>query len=463
MWCARFFSKAIRIYLPSAAVISMFTLEGGLAAWAQANTAFGTNALSSNTTGSLNAAFGVNALGSNTTGSKNSASGINALPDNTTGTNNTADGFQALFSNVAGSANTAIGGGTLFSNTIGTSNTATGVDALGDNTTGLNNTASGVNALGYNTAGNYNTAAGVGALNDNTTGSENTASGVNALAWNTTGIDNTASGVNALAYNTWGADNTASGLDVLFENATGSDNTAFGSDALFQNTTGDNNIAIGVGAGELLTTGNNNIEIGNLGSSGEANTIRLGTSGTQTATFIAGISGVTVTGGAAVMVNSSGQLGTLSSSARYKRDIHDMADASTKLMKLRPVTFRYKTDPTGTQQYGLVAEEVEKVYPELVIRGADGKPETVAYHLLPAMLLNELQKQNRAIQTQTVRLVQLAHLLTQKDAQIATLQRQIEEAQKTNATFDARMAVRMDALERQAQASSSERLATAMR
>src|SRR5208282_4747009 len=154
---------------------------------------------------------------------------------------------------------------------------------------------------------------------------------------------------------------------------------------------GSNNVSLGYLAGSNLTTGSNNIDIGNAGAGAESNTIRIGTQGTQTATYAAGISGVGVTG-AAVEVSSTGQLGIVMSSARYKHDIHDMGGKSSAVLKLRPVTFRYNNDPANTLQYGLVAEEVAKIYPELVTYGPDGKVMTVRYSMLSAMLLNELQK-----------------------------------------------------------------------
>jgi trimeric autotransporter adhesin len=187
------------------------------------------------------------------------------------------------------------------------------------------------------------------------------------------------------------------------------------------------------------------------GVSGEANTIRIGTVvpadhlGKQTATYIAGIFGATLAGGAEVFVNAAGQLGTVKSSARYKHDVHDMGEASHKLMKLRPVVFRYNSDQSGTLQYGLIAEEVAKVYPELVVNGADGKPETVAYHMLPVMLLNEAQQQARE--------------LAYKDAQIQALQGQIAAQQQQIGAI----AARLDVLERQARALQPDRLVAAMR
>jgi hypothetical protein len=187
-------------------------------------------------------------------------------------------------------------------------------------------------------------------------GYNNTATGIAALEGNGAGIGNTATGVGALANNGKGKTNTATGLNALYNNA-GNDNTAIGAYALQDNSTGASNIGIGVEAGFYLTTGSNNIEIGNQGAAADADTIRIGTEGTQTATYIAGIFNTTVTGGCTVVAASTGQLGCVTSSARYKRDVRDMGDASDKLMKLRPVTFLYKADETGAQQYGLIAEE----------------------------------------------------------------------------------------------------------
>jgi uncharacterized coiled-coil protein SlyX len=286
--------------------------------------------------------------------------------------------------------NTAEGDNALFSLTSGTANTAIGFEALFSNTTGINNTANGVNALFSNQAGQGNTATGFQALFSNTTGSDNTAIGINALYSNTTGNANTATGVGALRAST-GANNTANGFQ-----------------ALVGNTTGKSNIAVGFKAGENLTTGSNNIDIGNVGSAGESNTIRIGTKGSQTNTFIAGISGVTVAGGVGVIVDSSGHLGTVQSSERFKGEIKPMDTASEAILALQPVTFRYKheLDPDGVPQFGLVAEQVEKVNPDLVVRGEDGKVMTVRYEAVNAMLLNEFLKEHRRVTEQQTRLAQ---------------------------------------------------------
>jgi trimeric autotransporter adhesin len=438
-----------------------FTMTGGN------NTASGVSALQNNTTGGGNTANGVQALDFNTTGGNNTANGVQALLFNTTGFNNTASGFQALFNNTSGGNNTASGVSALLLNTTGGNNTANGVQALAynstgggntangvqalaSNTTGFNNTASGYQALINNTAGNNNTASGVSALLLNATGGGNTATGGNALAFNTTGDNNTASGFQALYSNTTSGNNTASGYQALYSNTTGGGNTATGDNALAFNTaggsntatgfqalinttgsnntaigraagsnltTGSNNIAIGVNAGLNLATGINNIDIGNTGA-GESNTILIGTVGTQTATFIAGINGATSAGGVAVFVNGSGQLGTTTSSRRFKEDIREIAEESDGLMRLRPVAFRYKPeiDPTGLAQYGLIAEEVAQVYPDLVVYDRDGKPETVRYHLVNALLLNEVQKQHRTIEEQNETIQKLSARLARVEA-----------------------------------------------
>jgi hypothetical protein len=200
--------------------------------------------------------------------------------------------------------------------------------------------------------------------------------------------------MSALVNNTIGTFNSASGASALFSNTTGSYNSAVGYKALYTNTTGQINAALGYGAGFNITTGSNNIEIANAGSPTDTATIRIGLQGTQTQTFIAGIAGSAVTG-SDVVVNGSGKLGVVVSSARYKRDINDMGATTDHLMKLRPVTFIYKNDEQKTKQYGLVAEEVEQVYPELVVHDPDGKVESVRYSMLTSMLLNELQKQTK--------------------------------------------------------------------
>jgi hypothetical protein len=325
------------------------------------------------------------------------------LAANTSGGFNTATGTYALYANTTGSNNTATGTFALVHNTTGSYNTATGLEALGGNTSGSSNTAIGWEALTANTAGQLNTATGTGALEYNTTGSYNTATGFAALVGNSTGSNNTATGYGGMNANTTGSYNTAFGSGALYSNSTSCCNTATGRNALF-NAVGSNNTALGYNAGYNLTTGGNNIYIGNEGTSGDNNTIYLGTQGTETTTYVAGISGTNVSG-SAVYVTSSGQLGVQSSSRRYKQDIHDMGDTTDVLMGLRPVRFRYKTEgAAGPEHYGLIAEEVSEVAPDLVSHRQDGQIDSVYYEKVNAMLLNEVQKQHRLIEEQKARL-----------------------------------------------------------
>jgi hypothetical protein len=206
----------------------------------------------------------------------------------------------------------------------------------------------------------------------------------------------------------------------------GDKNTADGIDALRSNTTGSFNVALGAEAGENLTTGSNNIDIGNRGVAGESSTIRIGQS--QTSTYVAGVSGATVPNGVVVIVDSSGHLGTITSSARFKDEIKPMDKASETLFALKPVTFRYKhdLDPKGIPQFGLVAEEVERVSPDLVARDEQGKPYTVRYEAVNAMLLNEFLKAHRRIEEQDKRIDQLMAELKQQAAQIQKVSAQLE-------------------------------------
>jgi len=232
----------------------------------------------------------------------------------------------------------------------------------------------------------------------------NTASGFAALVSNTTGAGNTATGMQGLYSNTSGVYNTATGIDTLYYNTLGYYNTASGAFALVSNTTGGNNIAVGYQAGYNLATGSNNIDIGNPGgSSAESATIRIGSLGAHTAAYIAGIDGAAVTG-SAVFVTSSGQLGVLASSERYKTNVTAMGLSTGKLDQLRPVTFKLKTDPQGTVQYGLIAEEVNEVYPAQVIRDAEGKIDGVRYEELALMTLNEVQQLHQKLVAQAQQL-----------------------------------------------------------
>ena len=394
-------------------------------------------------------AFGVSPAPDGGYPNQNTAEGTNALFSLTTnGVRNTAIGFDALFSNTGGGANTAIGASALArntgnnntacgsyalaNNTTGGDNNATGTDALMLNINGSDNIASGVDALFNNTSGSDNIANGDRALFSNTTGNFNTATGWRALFHNKTGDANTANGLQALNSNTMGTGNTAMGFQALFSNTTGNQNAAVGEDALSGNTTGHDNIALGYGCGGNVTTGSNNIDIGNKGVAGDDSTIRIGTS--QRATFIAGISGTGISG-TPVKINSSGQLGVVPSSARFKDEIKPMDKASEAILALRPVTFRYKpeVDPERAPQFGLVAEEVQKINPALVTRDAQGKVYTVRYDAVNAMLLNEFLKEHRKVEQQEATITQLKKGM---ETIVAQLKEQAAQLQKVSAELE---------------------------
>jgi hypothetical protein len=334
------------------------------------------------------------------------------------GPGNTFLGAGALESNTTGFDNTAIGDAALIRNSTGSENTAIGLDALEFNTTASNNTASGSGALFVNTTGSDNTASGANALESNTTGDNNTANGFQALESNGTGSNNLANGVNALEANTTGSFNAVNGVGALKVNTIGNNNTADGYRALFNNTTGSLNIALGSEAGLNLTTGNNNIDIGNGGVAAESNTIRIGTS--QSRCFIAGIYGTLPTANTPtqVYIDSTGQLGAKPSSQRFKHDIKPMDKASEAILSLKPVAFHYKSDQTNSAQFGLIAEEVEKVNPDLVARDKEGKAYTVRYDEVNAMLLNEFLKAHKKIAEQADEIEQLKSALKAVTARI---------------------------------------------
>jgi hypothetical protein len=285
----------------------------------------------------------------------------------------TAEGQHALQDLTSGAGNTAVGAYSMFSTTTTNFNTAVGAGALDLNT------------------GDSNTAVGVAALLLNT-GSQNTAVGTAALELNDAGGGNTAVGSSALTNNNAGSSNTAIGNDALLANTSGSNNTAEGVNALDHSAGGSANVALGFGAGENVTSASNVICIG-------ASVPGANTSNTC---FIGNIFGVTSSGGANVLVNSDGKLGTVPSSERFKDNIKPMDQASEVLYTLRPVTFRYKkeVDPASTSQFGLVAEDVEKVDSDLVVRDKEGKPYSVRYDQVNAMLLNEFLKEHRKVEEQ---------------------------------------------------------------
>ena len=346
---------------------------------------------------------------------------------------NTAEGDNALFSLTTGASNTAIGFAVLGSNTTGDFNTAEGSGALLFNTTGFQNTATGVNALVHNTTGSSNTASGVNTLFHNTTGFQNAATGVQSLFSNTTGFHNTAAGFQALFSNTTGNHNTADGDNALVHTTTGILNTAIGAHALDQNVTGSSNVALGFQAG-LTITGSGNVCIGEniLGLTGESNVTRIRNIGST-----AQANGVFVT------VGAGGKLGFQVSSRRYKDDIKPMDKASEALFALKPVSFRYKQeiDPARSPDFGLIAEDVAIVNPDLVARDEDGKIVTVRYQAVYAMLLNEFLKSHSKVQEQVAVIAQVKSNAAKQEATIARQQKQIEALteglQKVSAQLEA--------------------------
>jgi hypothetical protein len=280
-----------------------------------------------------------------------------------------------------------------------------------------------------------------------------TATGFYALYSNTIGKLNTANGDYALASNTTGSRNTAVGYGPLGNDTTGGHNVAYGNSALGNdnNTSGERNIALGYSAAFNLTAGNNNVDIGNVGVAAESNTIRIGsqvpavsadgsTQPAHKATFIAGIRGRT-TGNAnaiPVLIDSAGQLGTTSSSRRFKKEIKPMDQTSEAILGLRPVTFHYKSDGTATPQFGLIAEEVEKVNPDLVVRDDNGEIYTVRYEAVNAMLLNEFLKEHRKVEEKQATITQLKKDFGATISQLtARLDEQAAQIQKVNAQLEA--------------------------
>ena len=349
-----------------------------------------------------NTAGGHGALDSLTTGTQNTALGAGALHKNTKGNHNTAVGSQSLRDNSEADANTAVGSQALSSNTSGTSNTATGNYALVNNTTGHGNTADGRDAMILNTTGDVNTAIGQSALFGNRSGSRNVAIGAQAMNSAKDPVSNTAVGVNALS-----------------------------------RSAGAFNIGLGYLAGSLLTTGDNNICIENRGEATDSGTIRIG-SANHVRTFIAGISGARVSGGI-VQVNAAGQLGTAPSSARFKHEIKPMDTASEAIFALNPVTFFYNQDidPQATPQFGLIAEEVAKVNPALVLPDKERKPFTVRYDAVNAMLLNEFLKEHRTVEQQERELAQQETTIAQLKSAVTRQEATVAEQRKEIAVLAA--------------------------
>jgi len=328
----------------------------------------------------------------------NTAEGQNVLLSLTSGTFNTAVGFSSLQNITMGNLNTATGAAALFANKAD-QNIATGAAALLSNTSGANNTADGTFTLAANTVGQGNTAIGTGALSNNTIGSQNTAIGASALRHNTT-----ANG------------NTADSFSALFNNTTGNENTAIGDLAGFNQTTGSNNVYIGSGI---------------TGVAGESN-----------ACYIASIFGQASANGVQVLIGSDNKLGTSTSSKRFKDDIKPIGPASEALFALKPVTFRYKReiDPARRLQLGLVAEDVAKVDPGLVVLDKEGKPYSVRYDQVNAMLLSEFLKEHRKVKRQESQIREqeqaIAQLRSGMDGLTATVKQQAAQIQKVSARIE---------------------------
>ena len=350
----------------------------------------GLNALHYNTTRGFNVAIRSSALANNTTGNFNMAIGTDALRYNNSNFN-LAIGFRVLFMNTAGNHLTGIGAAALRNNTTAGFNTAIGADALRDNDTGENNTAIGADALAQNTSAEQNTAIGASALLNNN-----------------------------------GSFNTAVGCLALLNKTTGGGNTAVALGALSNITSGENNIAVGASAGQgNAGGGSNNIYIGNGGSL-DSDTIRIGIQGVQTRTFIAGIRTMAIVSGAAVAVDSHGQLGVALSSRRFKKEIEPMNRASEAILALEPVTFHYRNDKTNTPQFGLIAEDVDKVSPDLVVRDKEGKPYSVRYEQVNAMLLNEFLKEHSKVQELEKGMAALTAQLKEQATQINKVSARVE-------------------------------------
>ena len=286
-------------------------------------------------------------------------------------------------------------------------NTSAGADVLVSNTTGVENTATGAYSMFQNSTGNANVAAGYQALYANTTGYNNNASGALALKSNTTGYFNNAAGYSALSANTTGTNNNAQGSFALSANTSGYGNSAMGANAFLNLTTGYRDVGVGNNTGTNVLAGAYDTYIGwgAAGTVDETGVTRIGNPTYATSTYIAGLN-ATVTG-AALYVSSSGQVGVLASSERYKTEIATLPAPTERLEQLRPVSFHLKSEPKGTLQYGLIAEEVAKIYPELVLHDQSGQIQGVRYDELAPLLLGEVQEQRRTLAAQERELAEL--------------------------------------------------------
>jgi len=379
---------------------------------------------------------GIGVLVSRTSGIWNSGTGFEALNHLTSGNQNTATGLRALFSDINGGYNTATGVSSLFSNTSGFFNVATGAYSLANNTTGLQNTAVGYAALFRNTMAEANCAFGEAALYHNVKAFVNNAFGVEALFNNLTGETNNAFGTGALFANTEGESNNAFGHLALENNLTGVWNNAFGFNALDSNVSGSFNTAIGDSAG-FDVTGDGNVCIGEgvFGETGVDDSTYIRNINTTAQPIVAGVDGVTVD-------LTTGRLGHGVSSQRYKEQIKPMDKASELLFSLKPVTYRYKKeiDPKQTLDFGLIAEEVAKVSPELAIRDAKGQVSNVRYNAINAMLLNEFLKEHQQVVEQQATIAELKSTVAQQqkgmDVLTAQLKEQATQIQKVSAQIE---------------------------
>jgi hypothetical protein len=349
----------------------------------------------------------------------NTAEGQNALQSLTTGGYNAAIGWLSLRSLTTGSFNTGVGAGTLVLNT-GNENTATGTAALLSNTTGEFNTATGGFALLSNQEGNRNNAIGSRALFSHTTGDYNNAVGALALFSDTGGQGNNAFGDEALNANSTGDHNTAMGDNALHENTIGSNNTAIGRNAAWLNTVGSDITALGASAGEAVTSADHVICIGHPGAN------------VSNSCYIDLIYGASIDPGTAVNVgiDASGKLGTVASSRRFKRDIRPIEEASDAILALKPVAFHYKSDAKNTPCFGLIAEEVEKVDRDLVVRDKEGKPFSVRYDQVNAMLLNEFLKEHHKVEKLESTVTNLVATMKEQAVQIQKVSAELESTKR---------------------------------
>ena len=375
----------------------------------------------------------------------NTAEGCNALQLIGAGAGNTGLGWRALFSTGAGSLNTATGAGALVLNTIGVNNTATGAVAGLLNGDGVNNTANGAGALEFNVHGSNNTAIGALAMINTANaagGGANTAVGSNAMNSNVTGAGNTAVGGGAMVNGDGATVNTAVGI-FAGNGITGTSNVVLGGTAGTGVTSGGHNVCVGFGAGSNIATASGNVYLGdNVNPPGpglEFNTIRIRDSsaqvaGTNSTTFIGGIWMATIGAANAVVgVNANGQLGTAASSARFKKDIEPMDQSSEVIFSLKPVSFHYRGDETNLPCFGLIAEEVAKVDPNLILLDKEGNPWTVRYEQINAMLLNEFLKEHKKVEAQQA---SISELKSEMQTMVAQLKEQASQIQKVSAQVE---------------------------